>query len=314
MKRALLVVAAVILSGCGTSNSTPAASTKVIGDITIAYSGLSTSSDFWTSIGKSAADEAEVLGVKFVDVTTETEDAAKQKAAVDDLIATQKPTVIIIGSVDPTVWSADTIGKAKAAGILIFALDKAIDDPYVTTVIATDQLAAAGVEGDYICHKTSGKGTIVVIGGTKGDPKGDARMKGVSDKASACGMTVTSDWGDWDTTKDVSIAQDGITSTPDLSAVFVARDDGAAAVAARIKFRGLTAKIGTYGFEALPVMLTAIKAGDAVATVKEDTALMGRTAVDDAILVAQGGTVAKSIAIPGLIVDAYNVDKYLTAS
>ena len=311
MKRALLVVAAVILSGCGTSNASPSASAKALGDITIAYSGFSTSSDFWSAIGKSAAAEAEVLGVKFVDVTTQTEDAAKQKAAVDNLIATQKPTAIIIGSVDPTVWTTDTIGKAKAAGILILALDKAIDDPYVTTVIATDQAAAARKEADYICNKTQGKGSIVVIGGAKGDPKGDARQKGVADEVTLCGMTVISDWGDWDTAKDVSIAQDSITSTPDLAAVFVARDDGAAAVAARIKFRGLTAKIGTYGFEALPVMLTAIKAGDAVATVKEDTALMGRTVVDDAILVAQGGTIAKSISIPGVIVDSNNVDKYL---
>jgi ribose transport system substrate-binding protein len=254
------------------------------------------------------------LGVKFIDVTTQTDDAAKQKAAVDNVITTQKPTVLIIGSVDPSVWTPDIINKAKAAGILILALDKAISDPYVTTVIATDDLAEAGLEGDYICGKTGGKGTIVVIGGTQGDTKGDARKKGVSDKATACGMTVLGGWGDWDAAKDVSLVQAYMTSTLDLSAVFVARDDGAAAVAASIKDKGLTAKIGTYGFEGLPAMLGAIKAGDAVATVREDSVLTGRTAVDDAVLVAQGGSIPKSIAIPGLIIDSANVDKYLTAA
>lgn len=314
MKRALLVIAAVILSGCGTGNSTPAASSKAPGDITIAYSGFSTSSDFWKSLGKSAAAEAQVLGVKFIDVTTETSDAAQQKAAVDTVIATQHPTALIIGSVDPHVWVPDTINKAKAAGIPIYAVDTAIDDPYVSTLIATDNLAAAGLEGDYICQKTGGKGTIVVIGGTVGDPKGDALKKGVSDKATACGMTVIGDWGDWDSAKDVQIAKNNIVANADLDAIFVARDDGAAAVAAVIKDKGLTARIGTYGFEGLPVMLGAIKAGDAVATVREDGVVMGRSIVDDAVLVAQGGSIPKSILIPALIIDSTNVDKYLTAA
>ena len=310
MKRVLLILATVILAGCSSSSGTPApAGTKAPGDITIAYSGFSTSNDFWNTLGKSAKAEAAALGVKFVDVTTETNDAAQQKAAVDTVITT-KPSAIIIGSVDPRVWP-DTIAKAKAAGIPILAVDTAIDDPYVSALIATDNKGAAGLEGDYICQKTGGKGTIVVIGGTVGHPNGDARKNGVSEKATACGMKVIGDWGDWDSAKDVSIAQNNITANPDVVAVFVAHDDGAAAVAAMIKGKGLTSKIGTYGFDALPIMLKAIKAGDGVASVKQDNLTMGKTIVDDAVKVVQGGTLDKNIAIPGFIIDSTNVDKYL---
>ena len=310
MKRVLLILATVILAGCSSSSGTPApAGTKAPGDITIAYSGFSTSNDFWNTLGKSAKAEAAALGVKIVDVTTETNDAAQQKAAVDTVITT-KPSAIIIGSVDPRVWP-DTIAKAKAAGIPILAVDTAIDDPYVSALIATDNKGAAGLEGDYICQKTGGKGTIVVIGGTVGHPNGDARKNGVSEKATACGMKVIGDWGDWDSAKDVSIAQNNITANPDVVAVFVAHDDGAAAVAAMIKGKGLTSKIGTYGFDALPIMLKAIKAGDGVASVKQDNLTMGKTIVDDAVKVVQGGTLDKNIAIPGFIIDSTNVDKYL---
>lgn len=328
MKRALLLLSAVVLAGCSSAAVTTApvvttapgvttapnvtAAPKATIDpatITIAYSGFSTSNDFWNTLGKSAAAEAKVLGVKFVDVTTETNDASQQKAAVDTVI-TQKPTALIIGSVDPRVWP-DTITKAKAANIPIYAVDTAIDDPYISTIIATDNLAAATLEGKYICTKTGGKGTIVVIGGTVGHPNGDARKKGISDAATACGMKVIGDWGDWDSAKDVSIAQSNITANSDVVAVFVAHDDGTAAVAAMIKSKGKTATIGTYGFDALPIMLKAIKAGDGVASVKQDSVLMGKTIVDDAVAVAQGGTIAKSIAIPGFIVDSTNVDKYL---
>jgi ribose transport system substrate-binding protein len=329
MKRAAYFVLAAILAGCSASatpapptsapasaapaSAAPASAAAASVDpasITIAYSGFSTSNDFWNTLGKSAAAEAKALGVKFVDLTTETNDASAQKAAVDTII-TQKPSAIIIGSVDPRVWP-DTITKAKAAGIPIYAVDTPIDDPYISTIIATDNLAAATLEGQYICTKTGGKGTGVVIGGTVGHPNGDARKNGISAALTACGMKVIGDWGDWDSAKDVSIAQNNITANPDVNAVFVAHDDGAAAVAAMIKGKGLTAKIGTYGFDALPIMLKAIKAGDAVSSIKQDSALMGKTIVDDAVAVAQGGTIAKSIAIPGFIIDSTNIDKYLT--
>jgi ribose transport system substrate-binding protein len=328
MKRALLLITAVVLAGCSSTATTapttapgtvapvtapPVATAKPTmapADITIAYSGFSTSNDFWNTLGKSAAAEAKALGVKFVDVTTETNDAAAQKAAVDTVI-TQKPTALIIGSVDPRVWP-DTITKAKAAGIPIYAVDTPIDDPYISTVIATDNLAAATLEGKYICTVTGGKGTAVVIGGTVGHPNGDARKNGITAAVTACGMKVIGEWGDWDSAKDVAIAQSHITADATVNAVFVAHDDGAAAVAAMIKGKGKTATIGTYGFDALPIMLKAIKAGDAVSSVKQDSALMGKTIVDDAVMVAQGGSVPKSIAIPGFIIDKTNVDKYLS--
>jgi ribose transport system substrate-binding protein len=324
MKRALLLITAVVLAGCSSTAASPTAAsgatasaaassvpgTKAPADITIAYSGFSTSNDFWNTLGKAAKAEADALGVKFVDVTTETNDAAQQKAAVDTVI-TQKPSAIIIGSVDARVWS-DTIAKAKAAGIPILAVDTAIDDPYISTLIATDNKGAAGLEGDYICQKTGGKGTIVDIGGTVGHPNGDARMNGIAEKTQACGMKVIKDYGDWDSAKDVSIAQNNITANSDIVAVFVAHDDGAAAVAAMIKGKNLTAKIGTYGFDALPIMLKAIKAGDAVASVKQDNLTMGKKAVDLAVTLIQGGTIEKNIAIPGFIIDGTNVDKYLS--
>jgi len=278
-------------------------------DITVAYSGFSTANDFWNTLGKSAAAEAKAKGVKFIDLTTETNDAAAQKAAVDNVI-TQKPSAIIIGSVDPRVWGG-TIQKAKDAGIPILAVDTAIDDPYISSLIQTDNLAAAGLAGDYICKATGGKGTVLVIGGSVGHQTGDARKKGVEDKATACGMKVIGEWGDWDAVKDVTIAQNTLAANPDLNAIFVAHDGGAAAVAALIKQKGLTDKVIVVGFDALPVMLKAIKAGEGTATVKQDNVRMGKEIVDNAINIINGQTIDKKVLIPGFIIDKTNVDQYL---
>ena len=211
---------------------------------------------------------------------------------------------------DNRVW-ADTIAKAKAAGIPIFAVDTGIDDPYISALVQTDNLSSAGLAGDFICKATSGKGTALVLGGTVGHQTGDARKKGVSDKAKACGLKVIEDYGDWDENKDVSIAQNSISANPDLSAIFIPHDGGAAAVAAMVKQKGLTSKITVVGFDAQDVLLKAVKAGDAAATVKQDAAGMGQKIVDDAIDVINGKTVDKTTLIPGFIIDKTNIDQYL---
>jgi D-xylose transport system substrate-binding protein len=293
----------------GAATVAPAAAGKNPADITIAYTGFATSNAYWNGLGKAAAAEAQAKGVKFIDLTTEAQDASAQKAAVDTVI-TQKPSAIIIGSVDNRVWK-ETLANAKAAGIPVFAVDTAIDDPYISALAQTDNLASAGVEGDYICKATGGKGTILVLGGTVGAQSGDDRKKGVTDKVTACGMKVIGDYGNWDNAKDVSISQSTITANPNLVAIFVPHDEGAAAVAAMVKQKGLTSKIQVFGFDALPVMLKAIKAGDSVATLKQDNAGMAKMIVDDAIAVINGQTVDKVTLIKGFIIDKTNVDKYL---
>ena len=324
-----LMVVAFILSACASPTAAPttsapatsapatsapatsapaAAGTK---DITIAYSGYATSNDYWNGLGKAAAAEAQAKGVKFIDLTTETQDAAAQVHAINTAI-TAKPSAIIIGSVDPTVFK-DTIAKAKAAGIPILAADTGIDDPYISALVQTDNLASSQAEGDYICKLLNGaKGSALVMAGTVGHQTGDARQKGVADKLAACGETVIKQYGDWDENKEVQIATDTITATPDLNVIFAPHDGGGAAVAALVKQKGLTSKINVFSFDGLPVMFKAIKAGDAIATMKQDNVRIGQETVDDAIAILNGQTVKTPDLITGVLVDKNNVDKFMT--
>jgi ABC-type sugar transport system substrate-binding protein len=311
-----LMIVSILLVSCGGTQATAVPATAATSggkaaDITIAYSGYATSNDFWNTLGKAAAAEAQAKGVKFIDLTTETQDASAQKQAIDTVI-TQKPSAIIIGSVDPNVFK-DTIAKAKAAGIPILAVDTAIDDPYISALVQTDNLATAQVLGDYICKLLNGaKGTALVMAGSVAHQTGDARQKGVADKLEACGEKVIKEYSDWDENKAVQISTDTITANPDLNIIFAPWDPGAAAVASLVKQKGLTGKIMVFGVDGLPVMFKAIKAGDAVATMKQDNVRMGTEIVDDAISIVNGQSVEPKILIPGILIDKTNVDQYLT--
>jgi ribose transport system substrate-binding protein len=310
MKRVLLVGVALIVAACSTSSATTApASAAAAGSvdlskITIAYSGYSTSNTYWNILGKAAAAEATAKGVKFVDVTATTNDSGIQLQAVNSELS-QKPSAIIIGSVDNRVWG-DTIAKAKAAGIPILAVDTGIDDPYISALIQTDNEGAGNQIGALICTNTSGKGTALVLGGTVGAQSGDARKKGVEDKIKACGMKDDGQYGNWDSATDVSIATAAIASTPDLTAIFVPHSDGAAAVAKAVSDKGLSSKIGVYGFDGSAAELTAILNGSETASIHQDNVKMGQTIVDDAITILTGGTVDKTVLIPPVLITKAN--------
>ena len=99
-------------------------------------------------------DNRVVKGVNFLNLTSEVQDAEAQKAAVDTAI-TQGVDAIIVGAADSRGWE-DSFDKAEAAGIPIITVDTAIEDDYVSSLIQTDNMTAAGLAGDYICEQTGG--------------------------------------------------------------------------------------------------------------------------------------------------------------
>jgi ribose transport system substrate-binding protein len=330
MKKVLVLLTAFAVAACSTSAATstvapvaatdtaaPAAATTVpsaaatqidLASITIAYSGYSTSNTYWNILGKSAATEAAAKGVKFVDITATTNDATIQQQAVDSELS-QKPSALIIGSVDNKVFGT-SIAKAKAAGIPILAVDTGIDDPYISALIQTDNEGAGKQIGQQICKDSNNKGTVLVLGGTVGAQSGDARQKGVADAVTACGMTADKQNGDWDSVKDVNLATSTMLSTPALTAIFVPHSDGAAAVAKAINDKGKTATIKTYGFDGSAAEITAILAGTEAASIHQDNVGMGKAIVDDAITILQGGTVAKTVLITPVLITKANASTY----
>jgi ribose transport system substrate-binding protein len=322
MKRLLLAAAtAVILAGCSSTAATPTPTTAApagnptptgvdLSKVTIAYSGYSTSNSYWNTLGKAAADEAKAKGVNFVDITATTNDSALQLQAVNSELATLKaPAVLIIGSVDNNVFG-DSIKTAKANGVIVLAVDTAIDDPYISALIQTDNVKAGEMLGDLICQNTGGKGSVLDLGGTVGAQTGDARQQGVYNKTSACGLNVIKQNGNWDSATDVNLANAAITANPDLAAIFVPHSDGAAAVAQVVGQKNLQSKIGVYGFDGSPAEIDDIVAGTEVASIHQDNVGMGKTIVDDAITLLQGGSVSKTVLIPPVLITKDNASSF----
>ena len=250
------------------------------------------------------------MGVDFVNLTTEVQDAEAQKAAVDTAI-TQGVDAIIVGAADSRGWD-DSFNKAQEAGIPIITVDTAIDHPWVSTLIQTDNLIAARAAGDYIVEQTGGAGQALVLGGSVGHQTGDARKQGVEEQLLAAGMDVIGDWSDWDENKSAELTQNALTANPDIVAVFVAFDPGAVAALSVIRDKGLLDQITLVGFDGLPVALKAIEAGEMEASMAQDPARMGSEGLELAVKVVQGVEVPAFIPIDGVLITADNVGEFLT--
>ena len=312
----VLMIASLVVASCGsTPEPTKAPEAKATEEVkeeqvTIAFSGFSMTNEFWLTLERAAEARAEELGVEFINLTTEVQDAEAQKAAVDTAI-TQGVDAIIVGAADSRGWD-DSFNKAKEAGIPIITVDTGIEHEHVSTLIQTDNLAAARAAGKWIAEQTGGEGKALVIGGSVGHQTGDARKQGVEEELMAAGMEVIGDWSDWDENKSAEITQNVLTANPDVVAVFVAFDPGAVAALSVIKQKGLVDQITLVGFDGLPVALKAIKAGEMAASMAQNPARMGSEGVDLALKVINGEKVPEFIPIDGVLITIDNVDEFLT--
>jgi ribose transport system substrate-binding protein len=300
---ALLCVAGVAIAGGGGEKGEGGGQEK----ITIAYTGYPGGlSPFWAQMAQYMAEEAEALGVEFLDMSPTEANAAMQKDAVDNAI-NRGVDGIIIGAVDNRAFG-ESLDRAKAKGIPVVAVDTAIDHPHISALAQTDNLASARILGQYIVDTTE-KGKVIILGGTLGHQTGDARRDGVRQVLEANGYTVIFRACNWDPATALETATNELAANHDAVAVFGCWDPGALAGLSAVKQRGLLGKVKVYGFDGLPDALKSIKNGELTATVKQDNKQMAQTTMRALVAQINGQESVKKLLIDGFVIDASNVDQ-----
>lgn len=223
-------------------------STALAKDITIAYTGYSTDQPFWVGVGDAAA-QAKELNVEFVDLTATQADAAAQKDAVDRAI-NMGVDGIIIGSVDNRAFG-ESLNRAKAKGIPVVAVDTGIEHDHISSLVQTDNLAAAGIAGKYIADNVD-EGAVLILGGSAGHQTGNARRDGVKAAAEAAGLEVIFQICDWQEACGYDTTINFLQSNPNIKAIFAASDPMALAAVSAAKELGKLDGLVIVGLMAIP--------------------------------------------------------------
>lgn len=276
--------------------------------VSIAYVGFSTDKPFWVALGDSIKSEAESRRINLVDLTPTDPDSLAQVMLVEHAV-NKKVDVIIVGASIPQPFT-DALSKAQKANIPVIAVDTRLDHPAVKAFVATDNDKGARLAGEYIVAQTKGKGSLLILGGTKNHPNGDARKDGVSLVARESGMPVIFRYADWDDEKAYKITLEVLRDNSNISAIFSCWDPGidtASHALERINYAGKPVMVG---FDGLPRTVRYVKEGRVTATIAQDTNHMGKKSIEIALKIINNQTYPQITLIPPYVIDADNVANF----
>ncbi len=318
MKHSLLlaaIIAALGLAACGKKEevkapAAPAAAAPAT-ELTIAYITNGNTNEGWTLINGGAKSAGGAPGVKFIELAAEKGELSKQLAIVEDMI-TRKVSAIAIAPVD-SAGIAPAVNKALAAGIPVVAVDTGITGATITSYVATDNIKAATVQGDWAADQVADGDTVIYVTGDLSQSTGRERKDGflAGLNAKRKNMKVVEVPTTWDQT----MAQNGVEAALKANAgakvIACAWDGGALGAKAAMLSAGKKAgDIKIAGFDGSPGGLDMMKEGWQQANAAQMLAKIGKVGVETAIAAAKKETVSARIDTGSFLVLPANVDQF----
>ncbi|MGO4372270.1 ABC transporter substrate-binding protein, partial [Paenibacillus sp. MCAF20] len=117
---------------------------------------------FWQAVKNGAEKAAAELGVEITFEGPETESQVDKQLEMLQVALDKKPSAIGFAALDSQA-SIPLLQKAKDAGIPVIAFDSGVDSDIPSSLVTTDNVAAAGMAADKMSELIGGEGEIAVI-------------------------------------------------------------------------------------------------------------------------------------------------------
>ena len=325
----VLAMAVCMMSGCGTKEepATPVETKEPAAEAETGDSGQEAAEGELPGAGKTIAFVPKQLGNPyFVAVRDAVEEAAvangfefkcnapdssievdKQISICEAFIAEGVDVLLVIPN-DATAI-VDVINSASEKGIAVLLVDSGADESNYISYIGTDNYAGGGVAAEWFKENVSGK--VAIIDGAAGNAATTARYKGFVDGLEGFdGIEIlTSDYGNGDMGTSMTVAENFLTTYPDLAAIFCCDDQMAQGAGQAVA--ATDRDVIVCGFDGSPEGAQAILDGVMDATIAQTPRIMGTTAVEYAIKYLNGEEVDQIIYTDCQVVSADNASDYL---
>lgn len=293
----LVVVMAVTLIGCGTSQSKleNKDTAKTAGNITIGFSISTLNNPFFVTLKDGAEKAAKDAGVT-LNVVDASDNTSKQISDIEDLIQ-KKVSVILINPTDSAAV-VSAVESANKANIPVITVDRSSNGGKVVAHIASDNVKGGSMAAEYILKALNNKGNLVELQGIAGTSAANDRGKGFHSvvDGQAGVKVVASQPADFDRAKGLTVMENILQGNKDIQAVFAHNDEMALGAVSALQAAGRS-NILVVGFDATDDAIKAVKDGKMAATVAQKPDLIGKTAIETAIKVAKGEKVDANIPV-----------------
>jgi ribose transport system substrate-binding protein len=271
---ALGVAGAVAVTGASAHQQTPKKTYTIY-----LIPGISTDA-FYTTMHKGAVAEAAKHGIKLVFQGSPTAFSPPTQIPFLNAAIARKPDAILIAPTDKTALIAP-IKKAIAAGIAVFTVDTYISSPIAISNISSDNVAGGKAAAKALSQAIGGKGTVAAISVQPGVSTTDQRKQGF--EAAIKGFSgikyLGTQFDNDDQTKASQEASALITGHSDLTGIFAMNVISGNGVTTAVKAAGKSGKVKLVEFDAEPLQVQALKAGEIDALVAQDPYGIGTKAV-----------------------------------
>ncbi|WP_431867781.1 ABC transporter permease/substrate-binding protein [Nocardiopsis eucommiae] len=262
---------------------------------------------FFIQMRDGAQAEADEAGVNLV-VTDAQDDASQQADQIQNFISTGVDAMVI-NPVDSDAAGPPVVG-ANNADIPVIAADRGVTDAEVATLVASDNVEGGRLAARTMAEALGEEGRIVVLQGTPGTSASRERGAGFEEGIAEYPdiEVVAQQPADFDRSKGLDVMTNMLQGNGDIDGVFAENDEMALGAAAALSSRGEEAVV--IGFDGTPEGLEAVADGVLHASIAQQPAELGRTAVRNAIAAANGEALEETVMVPVEVVTEENVEDF----
>ena len=298
----LLLVIAMVFCFAACGNTAEEGTDAEAVSVGIAVSTLN--NPFFVDLVQGAQDKADELGIA-LQVADAGDDSAKQASDIEDLVSSGIQ-VLIVNPCDSDAV-APAVESAIEAGVQVIAVDRVVNGVEVACSIASDNVLGAQLAADYLVSLVGEGAVCAELQGVLGASATVDRGAGFHNVADTKLSVVASQTANFNREEGLSVMEDMLQANPEIACVFAHNDE--MALGALEALDGKDVKIA--GFDATADALAAVQAGTMAATVAQQPALMGATAVEKALALVNGEAVDTSVPVEVALVTADNVADFM---
>ncbi|WP_414052997.1 D-ribose ABC transporter substrate-binding protein [Macrococcus animalis] len=297
---AMILVMVLALSACSLDSPTKekeaGKTDKANKDITVGVSLSTLNNPFFVSIKDAIEKESKANDFK-VKVVDAQDDSAKQSNDIDDLIQ-QKVDYLIVNPTDSAAISA-AVENANNENIPVITLDRSVDKGEVTQFIASNNVEGGQMAGDFIVKQVGKKAKVAELEGVPGASATRERGEGFHKVADKELDVVTKQTAKFNRAEGLNVAQNMIESHPEIKAIFAHNDEMALGAIEALGNKDIL----VVGFDGNDDAIKSIENKKLDATIAQQPALMGETAVKSILELKDGKKVDKEVKVPLKLVE-----------
>jgi ribose transport system substrate-binding protein len=250
---------------------------------------------------------------KTANIQLEVTDAQNDSATQANQLAnaqTGAAKAVIVNPVDSDA-AASSVGALTKANIPVVAVDRTVNGATLSSLVASDNVAGGKQAAAELATALGNKGTIIVLQGVAGTSASRDRGAGFAEgmKAFPDIKVVAQQTANFDRTAALDVTTNLLQAHPDVTGVFAENDEMALGA-----IQALGAKAGkevkVVGFDGTKDGLAAITAGTMAASIAQQPAKLGQTAIEQVAKILKGEKVDATVPVSVVAVNKKNVGEF----